>query len=90
MDRDWSVEVRVELKRLIRDKRATRPGNPDWILCFYKRSDRQIYRRSPRCNSPVRRHPYGRSRWVHQLLLKSIIIGRYDRKEESEDTHSAK
>ena len=48
MDRDWSVEVRVELKRLIHDKRATRPGNPDGISYFYKRIDRQICRRSPR------------------------------------------
>jgi hypothetical protein len=91
MDRDWSVEVRVELKKLIHDKRATRPGNPDAISYFYERIDRQICRRSQPFNSRVRRHSYGGSRWADQFLLKSIIIiGRYDGKEEGEDTHSAK
>ena len=90
MDRDWSVEVRVELKRLISDTPATRPGNPDGISCFYKRIDRQICRRSPRCNSRVRRHFYGGSRRADQFLLKCIIIGRYGGQGEGEDTHSAK
>jgi hypothetical protein len=82
--------VRVELKKLIHDKRVTRPGNPDGISCFYKRIDRQICRRSPGCNPRERRQSYGGSRWADQFLLKSLIIGRYDGKEESEDTHSAK
>src|SRR5262249_18905936 len=90
MDRDWSVEVRVELKRLISEKLATSPHKLDGIFCFYKRIDRQIYRRSPWCNSRVQRHPYGGSRWADQFLLKSIIVGRYHGKEESEDTHSRK
>jgi hypothetical protein len=89
MDRDCSVEVHVERKWLSSDKQASRPGNPDGISCFYKRVDRQICQRSPG-NSRVRRHSYGGSRWTDQFSLKSIIMGRYDGKEESEDTQSAK
>ena len=90
MDRDWSVEVRLELKRLIHHKRATRRGNSDGTSRFCKRIDRQICRPLPRRNSRVRGHSYGGSRWPDQFLLKSIIGGRYDGKEESEDTCAAK
>ena len=90
MDRDWSVEVCVELKRLIRDKRATCSGRPERTLCWYKCIDRQMCQRSPRCTSRVRRHSYRGTGWANQLLLKFIIIWRYDGKEESEDTHCAK
>ena len=58
--------------------------------CCYKRTDRQICHWSPGHNSRVCRHPCRGSRWANQILLKYVIIGRYDRKEESEDTHSAK
>ena len=81
--------MRVELKRLIQDKRATCVGNPAGISYFYNCSDRQICRRSLRCNSRVRRHSYGGSRWTDHFLLKSIVIGRHDGKSESENTHSA-
>jgi hypothetical protein len=37
----------------------------------------------------MRRHTYGKSVWAKQFLLKEIVIGRYDRKKECEDTHSA-
>jgi len=90
MDPDWGLEVRLELKRLIRDKRATRSWSPDGISRGYKRIDRQICQQSPLRNSRVGRHCYGGSRWADQFLLKCIIIGRYKREEESEDTHSAK
>jgi hypothetical protein len=81
--------VRVEPKETIRNKRATGPGNPDRISCLHKDIHRQTCRRSPRRNSRVRRRPDGGCRWANQLLLKSVIIGRHDRKEESEDPHSA-
>ena len=89
MDRGWSVEVGAEHKRLISDRCATRSGNVDGIFCFNKRIDRRIYRRSLWCTFRVRRYPDGGSRWADQFLLKSIIIRRYDGKEESEHTHSA-
>lgn len=61
VDWGWSVEMRVELKRLINNKRATRHRNPNGISYFYKRVDRQ---RLPRCKSRARRQSYGESRWL--------------------------
>jgi hypothetical protein len=88
MNRDWRVEVSLEFKSLIRGKRTTRFWKPDRISCGCSRINRQSCLRTSRCNSGVSGYSYGRSRRTDQFVLKSIIIGRHDRKEESEDTHS--
>jgi hypothetical protein len=82
--------VRLELKRLIHHNRATRRGNSDKTSRFCKRIDRQICWPLPRRNPRVRGHSYEGNRYADQFLLKSAIIGRYDGKEESEDTCYAK
>ena len=87
MNRDWCFEVCVEVERPIR---ATCSGRPERTPCRYKCIHRQICLRSPPCKSRVRRDCYGAGRGSNQFLLQFVIIGRYDREEEGEDTNSAK